>query len=72
MAPIQIGVCIVGVEIRKTEQTLPGVMVEAYVRNATLKKSLFTRYGSGHPLAAAIRLSAEILVAWLVSRGQPR
>jgi hypothetical protein len=45
-APIQIGVCIVGVEPRKTEQTLPGVMVEAFLRNATLKKSLFIRYGT--------------------------
>jgi len=72
-APIQIGVCIVGVEPRKTEQTLPGVMVEAFLRNATLKRSLFVRYGSGHPrsLAAAIRLSTEILVSRLVSRTTP-
>src|SRR5262249_54075900 len=48
----------------------PGVMVEAYLRNATLRMSLFIRYGSGHPrsLAAAIRLYAEMLVSGLVSR----
>jgi hypothetical protein len=68
-APIQIGVCIVGVESRETQKTLAGVMVEAYLRNATQKKSFFIRYGSGHTrsLAAAVRLSAEILVSQLVS-----
>ena len=62
-APHQIGVSIVGVERQETPNTLPGVMVEAYLRNSVLKKSFFIRYGAGHPrgLAAAIRLSAEML-----------
>lgn len=66
----QIGVCIVGVEPNETAKTLPGIMVEAYLHNKQLKKSCFTRYGAGHPrgLPAAIRLSAEILVAQLCSR----
>lgn len=69
-ALVQIGVCIVGIERRETRKTLPGVMVEAYLRNAKLKKSFFIRYGSGHPrgLAPAIRLSAEMLVSRLLSR----
>jgi len=69
-APIQIGVCIVGVESRETQKTLAGVMVEAYLRNANRKKSFFIRYGSGHPrgLGAAIRLSAEMLAGQLMSR----
>jgi len=72
-APIQIGVCIVGAETRETQKTLPGVMVEAYLRNAKQRKSFFIRYGVGHPrsLAAAIRLSAEMLVGQLASSGVP-
>jgi hypothetical protein len=68
-APIQIGICIVGAETSETEHTLPGIMVEAYLRNANRKKSFFIRYGAGHPrgLPAAIRLSAEMLVAWIAS-----
>src|SRR5438552_1840222 len=51
-----------------------GVMVEAYLRNATQKKSFFIRYGAGSQrgLAAAIRLSAEMLVSQLESRRRPR
>ncbi len=66
-APCQIGVCIVGVEAEETPATLPGVMVEAYLRNSRQKKSLFIRYGAGSPrgVAAAIRLSAEMLVSHL-------
>ncbi|MCI0627513.1 MAG: hypothetical protein L0387_38680 [Acidobacteria bacterium] len=69
-APIQIGLCIVGVEPRETPKTLAGVMVEAYVRNASSQKSLFLRYGAGHlrGLAPAIRLSAEMLVAQTSAR----
>ncbi len=69
-APHQIGVSIVGVERQETPSTLPGVMVEAYLRNSVLKKSFFIRYGSGHPrgLAAAIRLSAEMLAVQIISR----
>jgi hypothetical protein len=69
-APYQIGVCIVGIEEHKTDKTLPGVMVEAYLRNARQKKSFFIRYGAGSPrsLAAAIRLSAEMLVSELQVR----
>jgi hypothetical protein len=69
-APQQIGVSIVGVERQETPNTLPGVMVEAYLRNSVLKKSFFIRYGSGHPrgLPAAIRLSAEMLAAQLTAR----
>ena len=69
-APFQIGVCIVGIEARETSKTLPGVMVEAYLRNATQKKSFFIRYGAGSQrgLAAAIRLSAEMLVSQLETR----
>ncbi len=70
VAPCQIGICIVGVEPRETEKTLPGVMVEAYLRNVHDRKSLFIRYGAGSPrgLAAAIRLSAEMLVSQLEAR----
>jgi hypothetical protein len=66
-AQFQIGVCIVGIEDRETAKTLPGVMVEAYLRNAQLKKSFFIRYGEGSArgLAAAIRLSAEMLASEL-------
>jgi hypothetical protein len=69
-APHQIGVSIVGVERKETPNTLPGVMVEAYLRNSALKKSFFVRYGAGHPrgLAAAIRLSAEMLAVQIISR----
>ena len=69
-APCQIGLCIVGMEAQETSKTLPGVMVEAYLRNAGRKKSLFIRYGAGSPrgLAAAIRLSAEMLVSQLEAR----
>jgi hypothetical protein len=69
-ASYQIGICIVGIEEHKTDKTLPGVMVEAYMRNARQKKSFFIRYGAGSPrsLAAAIRLSAEMLISELQSR----
>ena len=69
-ASCQIGICIVGIEAKETEKTLPGVMVEAYLRNAREKKSFFIRYGAGSPrsLSAAIRLSAEMLVAELLAR----
>ena len=71
-APHQIGVSIVGVERQETPNTLPGVMVEGYLRNSVLKKSFFIRYGAGHPrgLAAAIRLSAEMLAAQIISRAE--
>lgn len=64
-ASCQIGICIVGIEERETEQTLPGIMIEAFLRNSTLKKSFFIRYGAGSPrgLTPAIRLSAEMLIA---------
>lgn len=70
ISPYQIGICIVGIEVLETANTLPGVMVEAYLRNAGEKKSFFIRYGAGSPrsLAAAIRLSAEILVSELQAR----
>jgi len=66
-AECQIGLAIVGVEAKETERTLPGVMVEAYLRNAATKKSFFIRYGAGSPrgLSAALRLSAEMLIAEL-------
>ena len=69
-APIQIGLCIVGIESRETSKTLPGVMVEAYLRDARQKKSFFIRYGAGSQrgLVAAIRLSAEMLVSQLEAR----
>ncbi len=69
-APCQIGICIVGVEERETDQTLPGIMIEAYLRNASIKKSFFYRYGAGSQrgLAAALRLSAEMLIAELAAR----
>src|SRR5437773_4813188 len=69
-APCQIGLCIVGMESRETSKTLPGVMVEAYLRNARQKKSCFIRYDAGtqRGLAAAIRLSAEMLVSQLETR----
>jgi hypothetical protein len=66
-AQYQVGVCIVGIEEKETAKTLPGVMVEAYLRNTQLKKSFFIRYGEGSSrgLAAAIRLSAELLISEL-------
>jgi hypothetical protein len=69
-ASCQIGICIVGIEERETPQTIPGIMIEAYLRNAQLKKSLFIRYGAGSPrgLPAALRLSAEILVSEMAAR----
>jgi hypothetical protein len=69
-APHQIGICIVGMEPRETSSTLAGIMVEAYIRNNIRRKSLFIRYGTGHPrgLATAIRLSAEMLVSHVSSR----
>ncbi len=71
-ASCQIGICIVGIEERETPKTIPGIMVEAYLRNAQLKKSLFIRYGAGSPrgLPAALRLSAETLVSELKHRQQ--
>jgi hypothetical protein len=69
-APFQIGVCIVGIEESETTKTIPGIMVEAYLRTAQLKKSFFIRYGAGSSrgLPAAIRLSAEMLVSELQAR----
>jgi hypothetical protein len=69
-APQQIGICIVGMEPHEAPSTLAGIMVEAYVRNSVGKKSLFIRYGVGHPrgLAPAIRLSTEMLVSQIASR----
>ena len=66
----QIGVCIVGIEESENTKTIPGIMVEAYLRNARLKKSFFIRYGAGSPrgLSAAIRLSAEMLISELQAR----
>jgi hypothetical protein len=61
----QIGICIIGIQDLETEQTLPGIMLEAYLRNLVLKKSFFIRYGAGSArgLAPAIRLSTEMLIA---------
>jgi hypothetical protein len=69
-ASCQIGICIVGIEERETTKTIPGIMVEAYLRNAVLKKSFFIRFGSGSPrgLSPAIRLSAEMLASELSMR----
>lgn len=69
-AVCQIGICIVGIEERETTKTIPGVMVEAYLRNSQQRKSFFIRYGAGNPrgLVAAIRLSAEMLVSELEVR----
>jgi hypothetical protein len=71
-ASCQIGICIVGIEERETPKTLPGIMIEAYLRNTQLKKSLFIRYGAGSPrgLPAVLRLSAEMLVSELKHRQQ--
>jgi hypothetical protein len=73
-ASCQIGICIVGIEESETTKTIPGVMVETYLRNAQLKKSLFIRYGAGslRGLASAIRLSAEMLVSELQARRKIR
>jgi hypothetical protein len=73
-AACQIGVCVIGVEAKETEKTLPGVMVEAYLRNSSTKKSFFIRFGTGSPrgLAAAIRLSASMLVAELEAHSERR
>lgn len=72
-ASCQIGICIVGIEEQETAKTLPGIMIEAYLRNAQLKKSFFIRYGAGSPrsLSAAIRLSAEILASKMASKQKP-
>ncbi len=69
-AACQVGVCIVGMEAEEKPGTLPGVMVEAFLRNSRLKKSFFIRYGAGSPrsLAAAILISAEMLVGLLEAR----
>jgi len=69
-AACQIGLCIVGIEAAETKNTLAGVMVEAYLRNASTKKSFFIRHGAGSPrsLAGAIQLSAEMLVGELEDR----
>jgi len=69
-AVCQIGVSIVGIENKETERTLPGVMVEAYLLNTSTQKSFFYRFGAGSPrgLAAALRISAEMLVAELEER----
>ncbi|MBN1570708.1 MAG: hypothetical protein JXA73_22895 [Acidobacteria bacterium] len=66
-ASCEIGICIVGIEERETERTLPGIMIEAFLRNSILKKTFFIRYGAGSPrgLTPAIRLSAEMLIAEL-------
>jgi hypothetical protein len=71
-AKCHVGVCIVGIEEHQTAKTLPGVMVEAYLRNTETRKTFFIRYGegSGRGLAAAIRLSAEMLVSELEVRGK--
>ena len=58
----------------QTSKTLPGVMVEAYLRNVQQKKSFFIRYGAGsrRSLTASIRLSAEMLVSQLETRRRSR
>jgi hypothetical protein len=69
-AVCRIGVAIVGIEAEETKDTLAGVMTEAYLLNTATKKSFFYRYGAGNPrgLAAALRLSAEMLIAELEGR----
>jgi len=69
-AACRIGLSIVGIESRQTDRTIPGVLVEAYFRNASTKKSFFIRFGAGSPrgLAGAIQLSAEMLAAELEKR----
>ena len=69
-AVCQIGLAIVGIEAKETERTLPGVMVEAYLRNSETRRSFFIRFGAGSPrgLSAAIRISTEMLVAELEGR----
>lgn len=71
-ASCQIGICIVGIETQETPKTIPGIMIEAYLRNSHLKKSFFIRSGAGSPrgLPASIRLSAEMLVSELKHRQQ--
>ena len=73
-AVCQIGATIVGIEDKETDRTLTGVMVEAYLRNTSTKKSFFYRYGAGSPrgLAAALRISAEMLAAELEGRLERR
>ncbi len=69
-AVCEMGICLVGIERRETERTLPGVMIEAYLRNSHLKKSFFIRQGSGSPrgIVSAIRLSAGMLAGELEAR----
>jgi len=71
-AACQIGICIVGIELTETPRTLPGVMVEAYLRNSSTKKSFFIRYGAGNPngIATAMRISAAMIVSELEERNE--
>jgi hypothetical protein len=63
-ASCQIGICNVGVEPRETPKTLPGVMVEAYLRNARQKKSFFIRYGASSPRGLPSALRASLPGCW--------
>jgi hypothetical protein len=69
-ADCQIGIAILGVEPKETDKTLPGVLVEAYLRNAATKKSYFIRYGTGsyEGLATALRTSTARLYSEIEER----
>ena len=69
-ANCQIGIAILGVEPKETDKTLPGVLVEAYLRNAATKKSYFIRYGTGsyEGLATALRTSTARLYSEIEER----
>ena len=66
----QIGIAIVGVEPAETETTLPGVLIEAFLRNAMLKKTFFIRFGTGsyEGFAVSIRTSAARIYSELEER----
>ena len=66
----QIGLAIVGAEPVETEKTLPGVLIEAFLRNAQLKKSFFIRFGTGsyEGFTVAIRTSAARIYSELEER----
>lgn len=69
-AVCQIGLAIVGAEPKETDKTLPGVLIEAFLRNSTARRSFFIRFGTGsyEGFAVALRTSAARIYAELEAR----
>lgn len=46
-SPIEIGICLLDVEVKKTSSSLPGALVEVYFKNKRTGKYFYYRFGTG-------------------------